>query len=531
MANRPGANRPGIGGGNGNVGSGNIGAGNTTVNRPNFGGNTVVNNNNNNNNNFVNNNTSNNFNRGNNNWGGGTWGGGGTNWGRGGWDGGYGNGGGGGWNGPGYGYGYGGWSSPYYGNWYRGGWGNNGFWTGFGLGAFSSFGLGGLGSVLTSPGYAYSSTLGYPVGSYGVYDYFPTWGVSNYSSWGVGSMASTALYSGYTNPYYAQVVAAQPPQTTIIYNYAEPINVAAAPPEAAVATTAEELFSAARDAFKAGDYARALDQADQVLQQTPNVPVVHEFRSLTLFALKRYDEAASVIYSVLTAGPGWNWATLVGLYADVETYTNQLRALEAYRNTNPSSATATFLLAYHYMVQGHVAEAAREFDKVVKLEPNDQLSSSFSKVLRKSLEPQPEAAQAIPAQAVAAAPAQPQPQPAPAQVANPPAAGDPVVAVAEAPPPPPPPPAALVGVWTSAPSVGVAIVLTLKEDGAFIWDVDTKGQKQTLEGTAGFKDGTLALLQAEGPPLVGKIVQTDANSFEFRPPNAPATAPGLKFTR
>ena len=77
----------------------------------------------------------------------------------------------------------------------------------------------------------------------------------------------------------------------------------------------------------------------------------------------------------------------------------------------------------------------------------------------------------------------------------------------------------------------MAIALTLKEDGAFTWVVDTKGQKQTLEGTAGFKDGTLALLQADGPPLVGKVTQGDANSFEFRPPNAPAQAPGLKFTR
>ncbi|MHC5541217.1 thioredoxin, partial [Singulisphaera rosea] len=99
-----------------------------------------------------------------------------------------------------------------------------------------------------------------------------------------------------------------------------------------------------------------------------------------------------------------------------------------------------------------------------------------------------------------------------------------------APPPPPPPPAALAGEWKAKPSADVAIELTLNQEGAFTWVVDTKGQKQTIEGTAGFKDGNLALLQADGPPLVGKITQTDGNSFEFRPPNAPPDAPSLKFT-
>src|SRR5262249_39811940 len=150
----------------------------------------------------------------------------------------------------------------------------SGFWAGFGTGALTTFGLGALGNVLTYPGYTYSSMLGYPVGSYGVYDYFPSWGVSNYASWGLGSMASNMLYTDYTNPYHTQVVAAQPAQTTVVYDYSQPINVAAPPPDAAVTNSTEQVFAAARDAFKAGDYARALAQTDEVLKQTPNVPVV-----------------------------------------------------------------------------------------------------------------------------------------------------------------------------------------------------------------------------------------------------------------
>ena len=405
----------------------------------------------------------------------------------------------------------------YYGNWYRGGWGGSGFWGGFGLGALTSFGMSGLG---------YGMGYGYPYMGYGIYNYFPTWGVSNYSSWGLGSMANNWLYSGYTNPYYSNVMAAQPAQTTVVYDYSQPINVAADAPNPATAASTEQVFSAARDAFKAGDFQRALDLTDQVIKDSPNVPVVHEFRGLCLFALKRFDEAAAVEYAVLSAGPGWNWTTLVGLYPDVDTYTNQLRALEASVRSNPNSPSTEFLLGYHYLVQGHQDAAASQFEKVTKLQPTDQLSASFVKALKKAAEQPAQMSVAAAGQPAGAAPTSPAP------------AGQPPVAAAEQPQqqqpeaPPPPPPASLVGTWKAQPSPDLSISLTLQADGQFAWEVDSKGQKQTLTGQAGFKDNTLALLQQEGPPLVGKITEEGGNKFTFAPPTgASAKTPGLTFTK
>ncbi len=428
------------------------------------------------------------------------------------------------------GWGGGGWGAPYYGNWYRGGWGGNGFWSGFGTGALTSFGLGALGSVLGGYGYGYPYGGYGGYGGYGIYDYFPTWGASNYGSWGLGSMASNWLYSGYSNPYYATVVAAQPAQTAVVYDYSQPINVTAAAPNAATETSTEQVFSAARDAFKAGDYQRALDLSDQVLKDSPNVPVVHEFRALCLFALKRYDEAASVDYAVLSAGPGWNWSTLVGLYPDVDTYTNQLRALEASVRTNANSPATQFLLGYHYMVQGHQEAAASQFEKVTQLQPTDQLSASFVKALKKISE-QPAGQPAQVNVAAAGQPAGAAAQPQPTQPAAP--GATPAQPTAEQPPqpePPPPPPASLVGTWKSSPSQGLSIALTLQADGQFAWEVDTKGQKQTLTGQAGYKDSTLALLQQDGPPLVGKITEEGGTKFVFTPTGA-QKAPGITFTK
>ena len=109
--------------------------------------------------------------------------------------------------------------------------------------------------------------------------------------------------------------------------------------------TADATLEAAREAFKDGSYAEALKFADQALTKTPNDPLLHELRGLTFFAQGDYDKAAAAFYAVLSVGPGWDWTTMIGLYQDVDVYTQQLRALEAYRNQHPDSAAARFVLA------------------------------------------------------------------------------------------------------------------------------------------------------------------------------------------
>ena len=88
-------------------------------------------------------------------------------------------------------------------------------------------------------------------------------------------------YSNYNNPYYGgsgyggtNVV-----QQPIVYNYAQPIDATAPPPEDSVTTQAMTTFDQARETFKQGDYSRALDLTDQCFEQVPNDPTLHEFRA------------------------------------------------------------------------------------------------------------------------------------------------------------------------------------------------------------------------------------------------------------
>lgn len=400
-----------------------------------------------------------------------------------------------------------GWSGARWGNWYQGSWGT-------GLGAAWGAGLAGYwAGSLYNPGYYYNS-----------WGYLPTaWNMPIYGSWGLGSLAYDWMNVGYVNPYVTpatQTIVVQQPiaaaddgaappgvEQVVAYDYAQPIDTSAAPSDQQSAELAQEIFESARGAFKSGNYGRALTLTDQALTTLPNDPVLHEFRGLVLFALKRYEESAAAEYAVLSAGPGWNWTTLAGLYNSVDDYTRQLRTLEAFAAKHPQDAAAQFLIGYHYLVQNFPEEAAQAFAKVAKLRPEDKLSAQFAKALaaeRPAEKPAPGAGTAADKSSTSDAPNEP----------------------------PPPPPRNLVGTWKAHPDAKVTITLTLSAQGQFSWAVSQEGRTETIEGQAGFKDNVLVLGQTNGPPLAGKITMTNRDQgFVFRPTGAPDDADGLSFER
>ena len=178
-------------------------------------------------------------------------------------------------------------------------------------------------------------------------------------------------------------------QQPIVYDYSQPISTTATQPTQAISDQAGTSFDQARAAFKLGNYSLALDLTDQALRQLPNDVSLHEFRALVLFALQRYDEAATALYAVLSTGPGWDWPTLIGLYPDVNVYTGQLRALESAIRQNPQSAAARFVLAYHYITAGHLDAAINQLKDVTQLQPRDIVATQLLRQLQEATQGTP----------------------------------------------------------------------------------------------------------------------------------------------
>jgi tetratricopeptide (TPR) repeat protein len=324
--------------------------------------------------------------------------------------------------------------------------------------------------------------------------------------WGVNRLSYAFGMGGYSNPYceeggggygydYSEPVAAYQPAAE------QPVTdttaTTAAAPALPPGVTAEgmALFDQARAAFAAGNYTQAVDLCNQTLKTMPNDAVVHEFRSLTLFALQKYGESAAAAYAVLSAGPGWDWTTLSSLYGNVADYTTQLRALETYVKQNPKSSDARFLLAYHYLTTGHPDAAKSQLREVDKLTPNDKLVRALL--------------------GVTSASGQEPPTPTP----RPPLEGDQLINTEQ-----------LIGVWTAGGSGGSKFQMTLDKDNGFSWKYTSGTKSQEIKGIFAIEQNNLALQVDEGSVLLADI-SLAGNQLKFKVIGGEANDPGLTFTK
>ncbi len=289
------------------------------------------------------------------------------------------------------------------------------------------------------------------------------------------------------------------------YNYSQPIQVSYNPTLAVSQSdpnSGDEMFNSAVAAFQQYDYDSALDITNKGIDQYPDDAVLHEFRSLVLFARKDYQQSAATIHTVLAIGPGWDWTTLSSMYASVDVYTQQLRMLEAFTKANPQDAAGQFLLAYHYMSCGHPDAGVGPLQQVVKLMPNDRVALDMLRMV------------STPKENVAGELTQsPAPSREPARVEVKPIS-----------------PATLIGTWKAGRADGSAFSLTLTKDANFTWNFAQKDQKaQEFDGTYSLEGNVLALERKDGGSLIAELTPSDDAKFNFKLLGAPEDDPGLDF--
>ena len=307
-------------------------------------------------------------------------------------------------------------------------------------------------------------------------------------------------YWSYSNPYYVRNA-----RGPAYLNYSQPIMASNITVDAngyapqvvggMNRQQALQMFATARAAFFAGDLNDAQRQVEQAIAALPGDTVLHEFRSLVLFARGDYSSAAGGIYAVLSSGPGWDWTTMIGLYPNANIYTAQLRNLENFCNGNPNAANARFVLAYHYMTAGYADAATEMYRQVLASNPNDTLSAQ----LLSSLTGQAwNSGQQV---------AQLQPINQPIDIRY------------------------LIGSWNAKRFDGSQFNLTLDRDGSYHWHFTQAGRTQEFDGTYTIADSVLVLQQNGQPAMVGQVIPLAANRFVFKLTGGDPTDPGLNFVR
>lgn len=357
------------------------------------------------------------------------------------------------------------------------------------------------------PGWYHGAWAGgwYPgAGWNNLWNNYPVAAALGVTAWGLNRLSYAFGMGGYDNPYcdeggggggydYSEPVAAYEP-TAEQPAATDPAATIPALPKG-VTQEGMALFDQSRAAFAKAEYQQALDLCNQTLKTMPNDAVVHEFRSLVLFAMKNYREAAAAAYAVLSAGPGWDWTTLSSLYANSADYTPQLRALETYVKENPKSSDARFLLAYHYLTTGHPDSAKAQLREVDKLTPNDRLVRALLGMTSAADQP----------------PATPTPMP--------PLDGDKLIKTEQ-----------LVGVWSAAGSGGSKFQMTLDKDNGFSWKYTSGKKSEEIKGIFAVEQNNLALQVDDGSVLLADV-SLAGNQLKFKVIGGEASDPGLKFTK
>jgi hypothetical protein len=130
-------------------------------------------------------------------------------------------------------------------------------------------------------------------------------------------------------------------------------------------------------AFHARNYMAANRAWQHAVVDDPSNGALAMKLALALFAVGKYREAAGTTQQVLMLLPEEKWGQAASdykkLYSNPKDYLDQLKSLAKAAADKPNDPALRFLLGFHYGYSGRVGDAVRELNKLVQLEPKDQL--------------------------------------------------------------------------------------------------------------------------------------------------------------
>jgi hypothetical protein len=230
---------------------------------------------------------------------------------------------------------------------------------------------------------------------YGGHGRFGGYGGWGFFDSGIGAFGG-GRYPGYAFGYHPSYLASRAFTAggvagSVTYGTPQP-EVCESPVPAALARAATRTTGPCEDkvlsgeaAFWRGDYLGAVEDWNNSLNGGPPNPVLIMMLGQAYFAAGNYREATVTTQAAMRALPQDQWGVVVAnrheLYGNPKAYVQQLQQLETSVNENPKDPAERFLLGYHYAYLGYPQPAVAQLDKVVELEPRDELAAELRKVL------------------------------------------------------------------------------------------------------------------------------------------------------
>jgi hypothetical protein len=139
-------------------------------------------------------------------------------------------------------------------------------------------------------------------------------------------------------------------------------------------TRGSREFAHASRLFHARNYAAALRRLDRALVRDPGDRDLLQLRSLVQLVMGEFKAAYADAMVVLAQDDVWDWSTLRSLFHSADEYTTVYRRLEDRVVANPNAIESRILLGYHNLMLGHRDAASRHFERVLALDPSNEVA-------------------------------------------------------------------------------------------------------------------------------------------------------------
>jgi len=147
------------------------------------------------------------------------------------------------------------------------------------------------------------------------------------------------------------------------------------------AAKAREFIDRGEAAFRAGKYDDAVYAFRHAVVDAPQNAVLLLQLSQALFATGKYEEAAGATQAAMRMLPKEEWGAIVSRYPEVygksQDYTQQLKSLEKALKHKPKDPALRFLAGYHYGYLGFLKPSIEQLDKVIEIEPRDEMAKKL----------------------------------------------------------------------------------------------------------------------------------------------------------